>query len=135
MREIKFRAWDKDRKEYLSGGQIFIAINPGQNPTNDIYLDIIKNPNDYKDRFILEQFTGLHDSKGVEIFEGDILDCIYKSDGCNHKLQIVWVEASACFRTKNIGECHQPNVIKTMFDMTRSVVIGNKFENKELLEI
>ena len=37
------------------------------------------------------------------------------------------------FYLKDIGECHQPAVNKTMSDMTRSEVIGNIYENKEIL--
>lgn len=28
--EIKYRVWDKDRKEYLSAGNVFIGIHPGE---------------------------------------------------------------------------------------------------------
>lgn len=40
--EIKYRVWDKDRKEYLSAGNVFIGIHPGKMPEqSDIYLDLI----------------------------------------------------------------------------------------------
>ena len=39
MREIKFRAWDMQRREFFSGGEIFIAIQPGKYPKNILYLD------------------------------------------------------------------------------------------------
>ena len=51
-----------------------------------------------------------------------------------HKLQIVYDNENACFRPVNIGECHQPNVRKNMWDMIRSKVIGNKTDNPELLK-
>ena len=40
--ETKYRVWDKDRKEYLSAGKVFIGICPGKMPEqSEIYLDLI----------------------------------------------------------------------------------------------
>lgn len=75
MRKIKFRVWDKYRNEYLSGGNVFIGIKPGQLPLDSvIYLDLINAPDMYKDRFILEQYICSCDKSGIEIYEGDIIE-------------------------------------------------------------
>jgi hypothetical protein len=59
MREIKFRAWDKENKVYIvptekNGGNVLNA-----------WID------SESDVSIIEQFTGLHDRNGKEIYEND----------------------------------------------------------------
>lgn len=85
---------------------------------------------------IYRQFTGLKDKKGKEIYSGDLFNCIYHFDGCTkHRLEVYWNSEAVGFKLRGVsGECHQPNVIQTMSDMTRQEVIGNIYENPELLK-
>lgn len=70
MREIKFRAWDKNNNfEIFTFDNMRVAdyLHKKSKP----YIWINGGPVDLND-CIIEQFTGLHDKNGKEIHEGDI---------------------------------------------------------------
>lgn len=61
MRQIKFRAWDKNSKTML-----YVGDNPSWADTTGKLIDSFEDEG-------LMQFTGLHDKNGKEIYEGDII--------------------------------------------------------------
>lgn len=107
-REIKFRAIN----ELADGIEIVTQENSGLNNYQIL------------ERFsIVEQYTGIKDANGVEIYEGDIIQ-----DEIEYITDVVfWDNKDACFNTK-------PNYIdwETMPDPNIKV-IGNIHENPDLL--
>ena len=116
MRAIKFRQWSGDR--FFTWGLLddgfgmhFKSPSSGNkfNPTNSEH----------------EQFTGLLDKNGVEIYEGDIIECW----GVN--LKIVWDESDASF----FADSPNSNIYESGQEWgSNCVVIGNIHEAPELLK-
>lgn len=121
MREIKFRAWDKEWKMML---EIF------DNVTQKSWF----LPN-WKDRYEVMQYTGLKDKNGVEIYEKYICRYSYINSFTNEEKTYIWVveHDNGMYWLRHI------NGLKK-FDGTLFIkhgkceVIGNIYEHPHLLE-
>ena len=127
MREIKFRAWDKDRKEMIKVNTIYF------NNSNGLYINSLLAEN-----MQLMQYTGLKDKYGVEIYEGDIVSCTYgiwheEPNGLSRIGDIVYDIKSCSFRIRIKNSA----VLVAFYDTTSKdiVVIGNIYDNPELLGV
>ena len=114
-REIKFRAWDKINKEYLYQNKNGLLI--GEKSCMEISTAINDNS------FIVEQYTGLKDKNGKEIYEGDIVSHRYNPVG-----EIVEYDEHYSGFEPFRGDINCPD------SETEAEVIGNIYENPELCE-
>ena len=78
--EIKFRAWDKiGKKFYFWGFNVDGATFVGP-------------PSDGTNGFIHEQFTGIYDQNGTELYEGDIVRFVD-----SYMMIVKWINETAGF--------------------------------------
>lgn len=126
MREIKFRAWDKITKKMYKVSSIHLE---------DEYVDLFEK-NIYEEEFkrkfseiVLMQYTGLKDKNGVEIYEGDIVNC---TSGCPH--EIVFLEEYAGTYIGGMPAWYLSGLNSGYSWTGEEEITGNKFDNPELLE-
>lgn len=137
MREIKFRAWDLLNNCWLLPKDNYpVQILGTQKTSKSEFVDTgnvfrLSYKVEKKHGFGMEEndaiicmFTGLLDKNGTEIWEGDII----KERECLSV--IVWNEKGAYFHAKR-GDIYSGYTLRG--EVTRSEVIGNIYENPELL--
>jgi uncharacterized phage protein (TIGR01671 family) len=128
MREIKFRAWDKEKKcmfqvtemNFRSNGRVY-SVSPNQG--DDFYL--------VEDEVEVMQYTGFKDKNNNEIWEGDII----KSDK-GYMFKVIYHNEWVSFALQDLKD--KDVIIHFVFDdeyyaPKKIEKIGNIFENKDIV--
>jgi len=145
MRQIKFRAWDKEKKCWLSFDE--------DDPIGEDY-ELKEDAKGWymffdfdKERVALMQFTGLLDKNGKEIFEGDVVTCdcypFIDKGKPNYNATVEWIFSQwqlvlHCVNPEKSGISDGINSGLNddgieEGEKTDLEVIGNIYENPELL--
>ena len=118
MREIKFRAWDKENKRMLYVSDINFCGEEISAYDREEYIGF--------NYIELMQFTGRQDINGKEVYEGDIVKCF---DNYYKMYYIGVVDFADCsFVIKNDACTYY------RWQDYRVEIVGNIYENPELLE-
>lgn len=137
MREILFKAKRFDNGEWIEGcyfkcdGRSFICSNPECNTS--MYM----KPGYWMGTFFeidpttVCQYTGLCDKNGKRIWENDVVWLV--CDGKEHIYQIVWDNSELNFKATK-GEENYGTNYEYLLCCDEIEVIGNIFDNKELLQ-
>ncbi len=150
-REIKFRVFDEDNNK------VFCFIDVKNQLLNTI--ETLTSIEDYfgggyfeRNPNYLMQYTGLKDSKGIEIYEGDIFRQEIEEDrgDIRNYLVVMWIKQRAAFylipvEHMNVLEnnnCEEEKEFSWLFEhaslydfniYTKLPLVGNVYQNPELL--
>lgn len=122
-REIDFRAWDTQHKKFDE--------NPLISGGTAAYIDEFESFGYYPEgRMILQQYADQKDDNGVRIYEGDIVH-LTSDDGIDYNALIIFKDGGFCAID---GTEDDYAVIRYFFRFLNVEVIGNRFEDIELLK-
>lgn len=137
MRDIKFRIWDGAKNEWLASSNKDALPYYGFALVGEVMT--VQSPPVWSldEGNVVEQFTGLKDINGTEIYGGDII--VQKSlgsnkSGCRGKITYKEDHAAFMFEVYERGKPVMWLFLNEFNPEKTCEVIGNIHENPELLE-
>ncbi|MEJ1316684.1 YopX family protein [Lactiplantibacillus paraplantarum] len=140
---IKFRAWDKEINKYFEptyqaymGRLEELTIGLSGRLQKRTYRGVV-DESVFPGRYVVEQFTGLKDVNGKDIYDGDIVS-VFNEDGNYYNDVIEWCIKYnyPAFELKYHSHLYESNALSEIMNagVENIKVIGNVHENPELLE-
>src|SRR3712207_145032 len=126
---LKFRAWDCDARKMTSWQDLILEKSENK---DRILIGYKKNKaiTNFDHKMILMQSTGLKDKNGTEIYEGDVVEVL------KGFLNVIdYRQDDGCWRLKPLDEQFACSYFSNYDNKFEWLVIGNIYENMELLEI
>lgn len=132
MREIKYKAYLRDYRkivdveilELLPNGEVQSIVITDEELVEEVYRVT-------KGQFELMEFIGLCDSKGIEIYTGNIVRVVTTQTNEKRIGEVIYYTGNAMY----LVETPMEDYFTFMSEDIKSVeVIGNIYENKELLD-
>ena len=125
----RFRAWDKHGQKMFTNDELIIWNgNVYANDSNKLTCNNLKGWS-IDDEYLM-QSTVLCDKEGTEVFEGDIL---------HHQIQkeytfiVKYDKEKGCWYGDGLSRTYRIKITKEFLPYYK--VIGNIYENKDLLEV
>jgi len=125
MKEIKFIVWDKKENNMLYNNRDFLIKVLIENFKKHKLCEFIGYPKYYSSRFEFLQYIYRKDETGKEIYEGDIIA------GVDENFIVFFDKKLSSYRLKSTI---REKYCDLYHDIHSLKVIGNKFQNPELLK-
>lgn len=116
MREIKFRFWDKNRNRWSTEPMVNwdgLLLRYG----------IFETLDDVSEDFVACQFTGLRDTRGIEIYEGHLIT----ADDLDGNLPVEWSDSLMRYSAGLLD-------LLTVVQYPNARVVGDIYKTPELLK-